>query len=392
MDTIEQYFPKSDVYNYANLEYFIDHELSSALQTKITTKIMPYLKKISNEYLASKYAGIQLTYIVRLTRLDVAGMVASSFLCKIENKEGPYGYRNFHKIFHKPAKLTPSSFASFDEYMNQLRINLRDEPDPDEINNLSIEKMKFIFGYFNYVYENRYNSFFNQNLITFVRSNKNNYKIPKASLTLSPVEFRVGSMDDINSRHFKVNFANKNIGGKVLSTGCRQEEIKFLTNPELIACLLMSDPLSDTEVITITGAIRYSKYVGYGYDLRYTGGLDKLIHDNILEMDALQYTPKTRKDQYLKTNMTREIQKASIGFAACSTELIITGGWGTGAFHGDPLFKFMIQLYAASINQKKLVYCLYNQSLLPKLTDLMKDLSGYSSNDLLEYLDSYGDL
>lgn len=392
MDTIDQYFPKSTDYNYDNLLYFIEHELSDDLRSKFTTKILPYLEKISDTFLASKYAGIKLTYIVRLTRLEVAGMIASSFLCKLVNIDGPYGYRNFHKIFHKPPKITPASFKSFEEYLAQVHINMRDEPDPDEIANLSIEKLKFIFGYFNRVYEHRYNPYFNQNLITFVRSNDTNYKLSKESFPLASVEFRVGSMEDITNRSFKVNFANKNIGGKVLSTGCCQEEIKFLTNPELLTCLLMSEPLLDTEVITVSGVIRYSKYVGYGYDLRYIGGSDKLIHENILEMDALRFTPKTRNDQYSKANANREILKASIGFAACSSPTIITGDWGCGAFHGDSSFKFLIQIYAASVNQKKLIFCVHNRSLIPKLTEIYESFREYSSVDLLEYLEAYEDL
>ncbi len=388
MNIIKRFFPESEEYNYDVLEYFIDKELTPERRLKFINKILPYVEQLSNNYLDSNFNNVRLNTVVKMTRLQVAGMVASSFLCAIPNEEGPYGYKNFHRIFHRPKRVSVSSFPSFNDYMIYMNTNMQNEPDPDEIFNLSIEKLKFMLGYFGKVHEHKYNSFFNQNLMTFARTTATNYTISTDTILLTPVEFHFGSMEDING-HFRVNFANKHTGGKVLSTGCCQEEIKFLTNPELFACLIMSDPLTDSEVITISGAIRYSNYSGYGYDLRYAGNTKKLIHDRILELDAVQYTPKDRSIQYSKEHMNREIHKASIGFAACNSETIITGNWGCGAFHGDPVLKFLIQLYAASINHKKLIFCGYNQSMLKKLSEIYQHMTEYNSDDLLEHLYSF---
>jgi poly(ADP-ribose) glycohydrolase len=43
----------------------------------------------------------------------------------------------------------------------------------------------------------------------------------------------------------KVDFANKFIGGGALRTGCVQEEIMFVTHPELLVTILLCEKLTD---------------------------------------------------------------------------------------------------------------------------------------------------
>lgn len=45
-----------------------------------------------------------------------------------------------------------------------------------------------------------------------------------------------------------------------------------------------------------------------------------------------------------------------MGFSFGSYGNIATGNWGCGAFKGDPRFKFLIQLMAASVNKKNVAY------------------------------------
>jgi poly(ADP-ribose) glycohydrolase len=71
--------------------------------------------------------------------------------------------------------------------------------------------------------------------------------------------------------NIKVDFANKYIGGGVLSNGCIQEEIMFILSPELIASILFSECLEDNEAIQIKGAERFSCYHGYSESFKWAG-------------------------------------------------------------------------------------------------------------------------
>ena len=63
---------------------------------------------------------------------------------------------------------------------------------------------------------------------------------------------------------FHLDFANQYLGGGVLHRGCVQEEILFLTFPELLAAKAICAKMQPSEAVVIVGAKRYSKYVGYG--------------------------------------------------------------------------------------------------------------------------------
>lgn len=47
----------------------------------------------------------------------------------------------------------------------------------------------------------------------------------------------------------QVDFANRFIGGGVLSKGCVQEEIRFLINPELIVSRLFTEAFRNNECL-----------------------------------------------------------------------------------------------------------------------------------------------
>lgn len=66
-----------------------------------------------------------------------------------------------------------------------------------------------------------------------------------------------------------VDFANKYVGGGMLSHGCVQEEILFMLCPELIVSRLMTEVLEDNETLLITGYERFNDYVGYASSFRW---------------------------------------------------------------------------------------------------------------------------
>ncbi|KAJ7949870.1 Poly(ADP-ribose) glycohydrolase 1 [Quillaja saponaria] len=215
-----------------------------------------------------------------------------------------------------------------------------------------------------------------------------------------------GLIEDQSSGAIEVDFANKYIGGGALHSGCVQEEIRFMINPELIASMLFLPCMEDNEAIEIVGAERFSNYTGYASSFRFSGDyVDRRDVDSfgrrksrIIAIDAL-CNPRMR--QYSTKFLLREINKAFCGFldqskhqeckklleekgcspvllhmtALTSTERIereqaneltrnsgkdclsvveednigiATGNWGCGAFGGDPEVKTIIQWLAAS--------------------------------------------
>ncbi|XP_063066067.1 poly(ADP-ribose) glycohydrolase-like [Engraulis encrasicolus] len=164
----------------------------------------------------------------------------------------------------------------------------------------------------------------------------------------------------------QVDFACSMVGGGVLGNGLVQEEILFLMNPELIVARLFTEKLTDNECLKITGAQQYSEYVGYSRDFKWKGphseklprdGWERL-HRKIVAIDALNF--KNPKEQYQKHKIRRELNKAFIGFKEegkpDKLPAIATGNWGCGAFHGDSILKALIQMMAAAVAQRDLVF------------------------------------
>ena len=57
-------------------------------------------------------------------------------------------------------------------------------------------------------------------------------------------------------------FAHAYIGGRTLTNGYAQEEIRFCISPECIIIMLLcyNEPMKDDECISIDGAERFSEY------------------------------------------------------------------------------------------------------------------------------------
>jgi poly(ADP-ribose) glycohydrolase len=72
-----------------------------------------------------------------------------------------------------------------------------------------------------------------------------------------------GRIEDVpNALH--ADFANKYIGGGVLSGGCVQEEIRFTISPECLVSMLLCERMEAREAICLRGTERFSDYSGYG--------------------------------------------------------------------------------------------------------------------------------
>jgi poly(ADP-ribose) glycohydrolase len=194
---------------------------------------------------------------LELSQLQVAHLLAKSFLCMNKNQYDCIVI--FDKLSDpiKPMDVDPI------EYYKQLMLS--NPLDPDEMFDLSIEKLKFLFNYFASI---RDQPLTESILITKI-DNKFDLTTDMnlSTIKLSSIEFVSGYMN--YSDPIKVDFANKNIGGGVLKHGCCQEEIMFLTNPELIGIMSLVDTLGPTQAIIVDGITQYSKAINYGFDLRY---------------------------------------------------------------------------------------------------------------------------
>lgn len=167
----------------------------------------------------------------------------------------------------------------------------------------------------------------------------------------------------------QVDFANKVIGGGVLTDGAVQEEIRFIISPELIAARLFTERLHDHEIVKITGSRQFSGYTGYssGFMFKKLEAKDNQLnrdvdsygreHPQIVAMDAINFPQNKSHFQYKKQAIDRELHKSFVAFIPGHYKTpIATGNWGCGAFGGDPELKFLIQWMAASQNQRSLLY------------------------------------
>lgn len=205
----------------------------------------------------------------------------------------------------------------------------------------------------------------------------------------------------------QVDFANKFIGGGVLTGGYVQEEIRFAIEPECIAAMVFFQAMGDMECITITGTKPYSTYSGYGQHFQYHGPIqnikDKPV-SHITCIDATDYRhistsiqlgpfPRALRAHQCGDDFLRDLNKAYIGFQPAhyshlgptcilSEDLlyplplevphpknahesslresiirpVATGHWGCGAFLGNVDVKAIQQWMAATMAGRVLHY------------------------------------
>ena len=121
-----------------------------------------------------------------------------------------------------------------------------------------------------------------------------------------------------------MDFANSYLGGGALGQGAVQEEIRFMICPELIVSMLFTEQLDDLECLVISGHERYSNYTGYASSFKFSGNhLDQTDIDTssqqghkrksyLVAIDALYF--RNEWPQYNEQNITRELNKAFVGF------------------------------------------------------------------------------
>ncbi|XP_057337113.1 poly(ADP-ribose) glycohydrolase-like [Microplitis mediator] len=308
-------------------------QLALQLPTLITGPI-PLLKQHSNNSIS-------------LSQLQVASLLANAFFCTFpcrnsveSNTEyATYPFINFNGLFSAYPGEKPSTVT---------------------------EKLKCLLHYFR-----RVTASAPEGTITIKRrfiSKDNCPKWDKANCPLPPLHITSkGTIETDGVGLLQVDFANKYVGGGVLHWGCVQEEIRFVICPELLVTMLVTEELDDTEALIITGVERYSNYVGYSYSFKWAGNfVDETPRDSsgrrkttVVAIDALYFSQAD--EQFHGRNIIRELNKAYVGFSSVgmpqrNLSAIATGNWGCGEFGGNPQLKVLIQLMAAAVSQRAIVY------------------------------------
>jgi hypothetical protein len=77
-------------------------------------------------------------------------------------------------------------------------------------------------------------------------------------MELTPVACCAGVLiEDGDSSHLRVDFANKDPGGGVLRNGAVQEEILMVIFPEMLCARLLCARLADNEAVMVVGRYSY---------------------------------------------------------------------------------------------------------------------------------------
>ncbi|XP_043270692.1 poly(ADP-ribose) glycohydrolase-like [Venturia canescens] len=282
-------------------------------------------------------------HAISLTQLQIASLLANAFLCTfpMEGRNKSYTSINFDRLFSAYDRKRP------------------------ERSTCVMEKFKFILHYFD-----RVTSADPTGTITIQRRykpEKYHTKWWEQHEKLASIEiWDRGTMEIEGANMLQVDFANKKVGGGVLSYGCVQEEMKYVIYPELIVTRLITEALGDDEALVVSGIERYSDHKGFRGSFTWTGNhVDATPRDSsrrratfLVAIDALNFD-QSPDVQFDRRKILRELNKAYVGFESKNTKNlppIATGNWGGGAFKGNPKLKFLLQWMAATVADRPMVY------------------------------------
>ncbi|KAF7991985.1 hypothetical protein HCN44_010786 [Aphidius gifuensis] len=339
-----------DVMEEGETEIFFQHLLPKIIQLalqlpRLITGPIPLLK-------------CHINASISLSQLQVASLIANAFFCTFPRRNSTNPQSEYS---HYPSINFNRLFSCFNE----------ERPDRSSA---VVEKLKAICHYFR-----RVTASTPEGTITIQRRyipKENCPRWDKLTDQLSQLHITSkGTIEAEGAGLLQVDFANKYLGGGVLGWGCVQEEIRFVICPELMVTMLVTEALDDTEALIITGVEQYSKYKGYSSTFKWAGDfIDETPRDNcgrrrtsVLAIDALCFSQA--EAQFKSRNIIRELNKAYVGFSSSEMHhddlsAIATGNWGCGAFRGNPQLKVLIQLMAAAVAKRPMVYFTFGDKKL----------------------------
>ena len=224
--------------------------------------------------------------------------------------------------------------------------------------------------------------------IIFLRRNINSKDYLEKQENIKLCELKVDTKESLfnGTASYCVDFANKYIGGGVLTGGCVQEEILFCIEPEAIVSLFFMEVMNENDAIGIYDTIQYSDYKGYGTMFSYNGclidGESQIKKHRIIAIDAkvMEKSFFYSKEKELIDNINRDLHKAYVGFSLVNFDknlekTIATGNWGCGVFGGNHELKFIQQWIAASFaSVERLDYYTFGDKKTKFVEKLHKDI------------------
>lgn len=197
-------------------------------------------------------------------------------------------------------------------------------------------------------------------------------------------------IDEFQTNAVCADFASSHgTGGGVLRSGCVQEEIKFVTHPELICSLLFCQTLGKNDVILVQSYSKYAEHTGYSSQFKfkketYHSGTNGKF--NLVMMNAVN-VKKSPNSQYSRDMILRDINKAYLAAKCVSQWPFITGNWGCGAYGNDIYLKFLVQVVAMATAERRVMYCCYNETeVLKELKELALKIDGMKVGQLVKIL------
>ncbi|EGR28564.1 hypothetical protein IMG5_172360 [Ichthyophthirius multifiliis] len=267
---------------------------------------------------------------------------------------------------------------------------------------ISIEKIKCIINYFETIQNIKFqNTNYFQQMIIYRRCVFESSDLyTKYQIDLNFAKMNVYFDNDNAIEYYtdklsclQINFADKYIGGGVLSYGCVQEEILFITTPELLPSILFTEYLKENESLLVLGANKFSKYIGYANSFQFAGIFPLKDQYDIVYgfKDAFDFRKLDNQlQQFEQKYLQREIIKSLSLFTSYEGNQIVTGNWGCGVFQGDPQLKLILQLISANLaNKNEIYYCTFRHEqlyFLQKYWDIIKYLN---IEKILFYIEKY---
>jgi len=378
---IKSYNPRyRNKWDFSGLRFFIDEVLCEEERDHLFAVTLPRLARLA----------LQLPQLVRrplpllrrsrplsvsLSQLQVASLLANAFFCTFPRRNA----------LQKRGARAPEYSTYPDINFSRLYSGRCGRPNAKTpgLSQRRIEKLKCLLHYFRRVLEKPPTG-----ALTFTRRYIAETALPKwAEATQKLKDFACDSEGYIEDQEgmLQVDFANKFVGGGVMGEGCVQEEIRFLINPELIVTRLFTEALEKTECLVVTGCQRFSQFEGYSDSFRWKGNADDPSTSDqygrrttqVVALNAVCF--RNEKSQYEAGFLLRDLNKAYVGFhfpsdptttEAAALPGVATGNWGCGAFNGNPRFKSLLQLMAASVAGRDLTYLTFGDA--PLRDDLIK--------------------
>lgn len=321
------------------------------------SKVLPFIQElalsipnmVSGRKESFPLLSCQRSFSLKLNRKDVACILAAAFFGIL-----PLQTTNLSKKSN--VSFHCLSFLHFHSFKN-------------------VEALKCLIHYFTRVYHKM-----PQGFIEIQRKVIEKDHFPdwiKSSKPILPVNvFSKGIIED-SKAPAHVDFANRFIGGLVLTGGLLQEEINFLIKPECLCSILFCERMDDNESIIILGAERFSAHTGYSGNFEFCGDFkDETPYDEKLcmlqnELIAIDSSVAARGKILKYDFFTRDINKAYCGFHQSPFNEIATGNWGCGAFGNDKKTKAIQQVIAASESSKTLHYYTFNDEPLKEYLEKM---------------------